>query len=251
MRYVDWTSASGYRYAETAEPAGFAWEFLRRNPDYLLTFESSRAQPDGPTSQRIRRWGLRFPADPSRRADEEGVFWHPDEFKSIIPLQPAPPEWDAASTSLATWPSDAVYRYADDGMHIIVRHGNTTHQLWLIDPPREPSPMVAIIPLDATAPQRASAASCFWRTICPTRPRKPRHRVSSGKRLVAALRALDGHLAGASYRAVAETLFGPDRDASHPWKTAPVRDRVIRLTRSGLDLMRGGYRKLLKSCPPE
>jgi hypothetical protein len=54
MRYVDWTSPTGYRYAETAEPAGFAWEFLRRNPDYLLTFESSRAQPDDPVVQPVR-----------------------------------------------------------------------------------------------------------------------------------------------------------------------------------------------------
>ena len=250
MRYTDWTSPTGYHYAETTEPAGFAWEFLRRNPDYLLTFESSRAQPDDPVTQPARRWGLRFPADPSRRTDEVGVFWDPDEFKSVIPLRPVPPQWDAASTSMARWPPETVFRYADDGTHIIVRHGNTTHQLWLIDPPREPAPMVAVIPLDVTAPQRANAALCFWRAVRPTRPLRPRHRVS-GKRLVTALRALDGHLAGASYRAMAEVLFGPDRDAFQPWKTAPSRDRVIRLTRSGLALMRGGYRKLLKSCPPD
>lgn len=60
------------------------------------------------------------------------------------------------------------------------------------------------------------------------------------------LRALDGHLSGASYREIAENLFGPDRVAAEPWKTASLRDATIRLVRSSVALMRGGYRKLLR-----
>jgi hypothetical protein len=65
---------------------------------------------------------------------------------------------------------------------------------------------------------------------------------------VLALRALDGHLAGATYREIAEVLFGTARVPSgSSWKTHDLRGRTIRLVRMGLKLMRGGYLDLLRS----
>lgn len=90
----------------------------------------------------------------------------------------------------------------------------------------------------------------FWRLVAHGRlrtgPPKP-HRLD---RLVAALRALDGRLDGASYRAIAEVLFGARRVSAEPWKTASARDTVIRLARTGLATMRGDYRTLLKPKGP-
>jgi hypothetical protein len=60
------------------------------------------------------------------------------------------------------------------------------------------------------------------------------------------LRALDGQLADASYREIAEVLFGARRLEHEPWKTSSLRDTTIRLVRGGLALMRAGYRKLLR-----
>lgn len=70
--------------------------------------------------------------------------------------------------------------------------------------------------------------------------------VQRHRRLTLSLRALDGHLAGASYRAIATVLFGAVRVAAESWKTASVRDRTIRLVRGGIQLMRRGYRALLR-----
>ena len=50
---------------------------------------------------------------------------------------------------------------------------------------------------------------------------------------------------GASYRVIAEAFFGHRRVAAEPWKTASLRDTVIRLARTGSAMMRGGYRALL------
>jgi len=136
-------------------------------------------------------------------------------------------------------------RDAEDGAHVIVRHNATSCQLWARDPPEIAAPLAAVIPLDATAPQRAEAALRFWRLTAGGRLRTPESPIRRGDRLVAALRALDGRLAGASYRAIAETLFDPSRIASEPWKTAPLRDTVIRLARTGFAMMRGDYRNLL------
>src|SRR5262249_1112905 len=65
-------------------------------------------------------------------------------------------------------------------------------------------------------------------------------------RLVLMLRALDGHLCDASYREIAEGLFGAARVEREAWKTSSLRDRTIRLVKSGVSLMRAGYRRLLR-----
>src|SRR5258708_1875201 len=56
------------------------------------------------------------------------------------------------------------------------------------------------------------------------------------------VRALDGRLAGESYRVIAAGLFG---DARVP-KTHDLRDRTIRLVPAGIELMQGGHLDLLR-----
>jgi hypothetical protein len=42
-------------------------------------------------------------------------------------------------------------------------------------------------------------------------------------------------------------LFGDERVAAGPgWKTHDLRDRTIRLVRTGIELMQGGYLDLLR-----
>jgi hypothetical protein len=195
--------------------------------------------------------GYDFLADPKRRANESPVFWHPDELAAVVVLTAAPAGIRAPSVLLGDLPGKIIRRDAEDGAHLLVKDGAISYQLWLIDPPSGPTPMAAIIPLDANAQQRAEATLRFWRYMAHGRPRTspiPIHRVD---RLVAALRALDARLAGASYRTIAEALFDPRRLAAEPWKTAPLRDTVIRLSRTGNAMMRGDYRNLLGPRRPD
>ncbi|MHB8886148.1 MAG: DUF2285 domain-containing protein [Methylovirgula sp.] len=121
------------------------------------------------------------------------------------------------------------------------------HQLWLPAPPVEGSPVAAVIPLDDLAPQRSDAALRFWRHMEGAQARAgPTTRPQDLPRVMRALQALDGHLNGASYRAIAEILFGAARVAAEPWKTASIRDATIRLVRSGITFMQGNYRDLLR-----
>lgn len=189
--------------------------------------------------------GCDFLADPNRRADDTSVFWRSDELASVIVLAAAPASATLTSISLADLPDDIIRRDAEDGAHLIIRDDAANHQLWLIGPPNRVTPMAALIPLDATAPQRTDATLRFWRFIAHGRPRTPPTPLRRGERLIAALRALDGHLAGASYRAIAEALLDPNRIAAEPWKTASLRDTIIRLVRTGVTTMRGDYRNLL------
>ncbi|MFB9264029.1 DNA -binding domain-containing protein [Bradyrhizobium erythrophlei] len=60
-----------------------------------------------------------------------------------------------------------------------------------------------------------------------------------------AVRALDAHGAGGTYRVVAEALFGRKRISDRTWKTHDLRYRTVRLAQSGFALVRDGYRELL------
>jgi hypothetical protein len=102
--------------------------------------------------------GCDFLADPNRRADQSPVFWRFEELASVIVLTAAPTSATTPSVSLADFPSDSVRRDADDGTHVMITDDGINHQLWLIDPPSGAMPMAALIPLDATAPQRTDAA---------------------------------------------------------------------------------------------
>ena len=63
------------------------------------------------------------------------------------------------------------------------------------------------------------------------------------------LQALDGTLAGASLRDVAEGLFGVDAVAADWYADSALRARVRRLVHRGDALMRGGYRRLAQLPP--
>jgi hypothetical protein len=106
------------------------------------------------------------------------------------------------------------------------------------------------LPLDANSDIRLQAAHRFWCAIDGRRlgpsplALAPRRR----GRFVLMMRALDAWLAGHSYREIAEGLFGTERVRGRAWKDHDLRSHIIRLVKSGIALMRGGYRALLR--PP-
>ena len=189
--------------------------------------------------------GCDFLADPRKRADESTVFWHPDALATVVILTVAPAATETMSVSPSDWPGDIARRDADDGSHLMIRDHATSHQVWMMHPLSGAMAVAAVIPLDASASQRMDATLRFWRFAAHGRSRTSPSRVRRVDRLVAAMRALDARMAGASYRAIAEVLFDPHRVASEPWKTASLRDTVIRLARTGFAMMRGDYRNLL------
>lgn len=186
--------------------------------------------------------------DPDQRADEIAVFWHPDELTSVIILKTAPSALISPQITFAELSRNSFRRDAKDGTHLMIRDGGVNYQLWLPGRSRKSALVAALIPLDAGVARRADATLQFWRFMTQVGPRPPppaAERPQRIKRLIMILRALDGRLSGASYQAIADALFGPGRTTSEPWKTAPLRDTVIRLARAGFALMRGDYRKLL------
>ena len=108
-------------------------------------------------------------------------------------------------------------------------------------------PLAALIPLDATLPDRLAALSRLWRGLArsavgPIDPVTPQRRA----RIKAMLRALDGRIDGAAYRDIAIALYGEARVAAAPWKSSALRDATLRLVRDGRAMVGGGYQALLR-----
>ena len=141
-------------------------------------------------------------------------------------------------------------RQAPDGWHAVLRIQEAQHHLWLKEAPQLGVSYAAELPLDPDFEIRAHASHRLWRAVNGRPPGPPFHRLSAQRRerLALALRALDGHIDGASYRVIAEVLFGRKHISESAWKTHELRSRTIRLVQAGLALMRGGYRALLR--PP-
>ncbi len=122
------------------------------------------------------------------------------------------------------------------------------HRLWLREPLVVGSPYAAELPLDSDFEIRAHAARRLWRALNGRATGPAFHELSPQRRqrLALALRALDARVEGNSYRVIAQGLFGAKRIPERAWKTDDLRNRTIRLVQSGLALMRGGYRELLR-----
>lgn len=245
MPKSEWRSPIAHHHTLSLDPADLAWEFLRRNPDYQAYFAGHSEDPGRKADSAARRWGLRFLVDPRHGAHETSLFWHYRDSAWVIILAPRKERDAAESFVVDDWLMRLPCRRSGDGTHVLLRDGNTRYQILLTTLPRQGVVRAALMPLDVTTPYRGQATRKFWDYAARGHPRPRYVGASRPERLSMALRALDLRLAGATYRSIAETLFGKPSADAPPWKTAAIRDTVIRLVRTGLFMMQGGYRRLL------
>ena len=60
----DWRNPAAYQYALSQPVSCWAWEFLRRNPDYQLHAVTARQQDRPPGEDGAGHWGLHCPGGP-------------------------------------------------------------------------------------------------------------------------------------------------------------------------------------------
>jgi hypothetical protein len=233
------TALDGLRNA-----ADYAWEFLRRNPDYRAEFERCVRTAPANSSAIDARWGLRFPVDPGVPAEAAEVFWRPEIAPSLVlPLEVDP---RGAAARARRLPGAGPSKRDQDGLHLRLPNGL---QLLLRGDATPEAPLVVVLAFDGDFGLRVRAVQAFQRASDGAVGARSRLKTAQRQRLERSLQALDGALNEQSYRSIAQTVFGAARVEREPWKTASVRAVTIRLVRTGRALMRGGYLDLLKGGP--
>lgn len=232
----DWTRDEDYADIPQLDDGGLAWEFLRRNPDYVRDFAAG--EPVG-------RWGLAAPADPERSALEARPLWRWDFAPSVVVrLTGSPPTARDDGLVMHELRDEAAEaRLGAGGLQLRFSNGLQA----LVEAGTEEGERLAVvIPLDGDFLARATAARLLrsgmtggWRRISAlSAPRRAR--------LALTARALDAREARASYREIAHGLLREPPRASLDWRTSTARAFVIRLCSVGRNLARGGYLGLLR-----
>ena len=163
---------------------------------------------------------------------------------SVVPLASLPPSLASPNTSIVTF--DRHWIDAEDcPEQLLIRNGLPfrVHVLGDIDG----KGICVVLPLDVLFDVRLTAARRLSLALRDRKPGPDQAALTQSQRnqLTDALRALDGRLDRATYREIAVALFDAARLPERGWKTHDLRDRTIRLSRLGFELMQGGYRQLL------
>lgn len=259
---VDWEREDAFDYADDLTLPQWAWEFLRRNPDYRKSWETAGAgfvatphdrqstlMEATDVSTLLNGWGCLYASDPMCDAHSSDVIWRPDLNHNVLHFTALPiaegeggDVFDLAAIA-CRW---VLLRGVGQMQHLLFRDGRRSLQLAvegidLLAP-------VRLIPSKCADPRQLRLHRCFvdFRISSRLLPSHFPRECLSG-RLKRVLRALDGNLAGASHRQIAVMLFG-EAQVEAEWCAPgrPLRDKVRRTIRRGHALMQGGYRSLLR-----
>ncbi len=199
-----------------------------------------------------RNGGWFFAADPDRSFIEQTIFWAPEALVTVIPVRPALLVSSHAHINFDLSDlGDGQLRQGPDGWHAVVSFNGVEHRVWLKEAPLVAVTYAVELPLDRDFEFRADAGRRLWRGLNGRPQGEPLHALPANRRrrLARALRALDARVDGATYREIAEVIFPTERISERDWRTSDLRNRIIRLARTGFALMRGGYRALLRPPP--
>lgn len=174
------------------------------------------------------------------------VYWQPETDPGTVILTATTPFAGQCPAHLPEIDPDST-RHDPQGLSLRIGLGAGSVRLLLIDGARPGIPLTALIPLDESCPDRIVALARLSQVL---RDRPPttdtRLTAQRRRRLRRMLQAVDGHMDGATYRDIADAIYGTSRVSADPWKTSALRDNVIALVRDGRALISGGYRALLR-----
>ncbi len=249
---IDWCDPQGYAYTRTLTRDAWAWEFLRRNPDYRAAWAGMLGQA-GRVPTLARRFGLMTLEDPDRTAAEACCLWLPHTSSLVLRVRAehrctAP---DAVAQDLSALGARAALHLTDGAVqHLLFAEEGRRLQLLVQGEMLVGPVFLATDCLFAPAAlgrrilqlRRLSEFIAQGRLVPTLYPPDPRAR-----RMNTILRALDGSLAQVPLRAIAEAVFEPqDVAGGQRRSTACLKQAVRRAVKHGRWLMQDGYLSLLK-----
>lgn len=243
----------------------WAWEFLRRNTDYIADWRRSVPSQlpcltlhDGTKLLRLRRrflraekWGLHAFADPGLCAYKANLFWHANVLKRVVRVNAKrPPHGDGLTVRrLADFNARRLAVIDAEGVPLVLmKRSGICVPLQITGLFNLTAPFVPVIELHDLK-DLAAQTELLKRLQGFANPeirviQKPSF--AGDERLHHALIALDESLKGKTYRQIAIEIFG-EKKVAEEWHghSQFLRDRTRRLVAKGTELMKGGYRDLL------
>ncbi len=245
-RAVHWHPSAAYLYVLHLDGPALAWEYLRRNPEYRRAWQRRRHRP----LHEAQHWGLRLLEDPARDARDAHPDWFPDP-SSVVQVYPdADPADDALLFQL--WHIPGRKQLIHDGKRLVLTIHLVDRMLRMAISPALEDGMAYAYAVRAGRQLRErwraveadlamlDAAKAHRTAIAAARPNR------TAMLHMRTLQALDGTLAGASQRGVAEVMFGITVVGERWYDDGDLRAQVRRLIRRGQTLMGGEYRRLLQ-----
>lgn len=251
-----------YAYTRELDGPGWAWEFLRRNEAFRRDCRLNRAghpiairHVSGATLYRPRRrffaaeeWGLELFADPDKSALETDIFWLSHLQSHAVQCRCHPTvtsEPDALS--LDKFRARRGILIGGDKEHIIVRGPRCSASMVIGSGTLLfGKASVAFIHNGLTTSSRHHQTMRILARMTTSSANNNRRKSHKDSKLLEYLIALDGRLAGFSYRDIAIILYGR-KTVETTWSddTRGYKSKVIRACRNGFQLMDRGYLKLL------
>jgi len=242
----------------------WAWEALRRNPEFRddwlrsrasfrVVAEQSSLRVLAVDNEPLERWGCLFSDAPDAAAPAATVIWHPRRLTRVLALHAIATDGkpDHAPFRLADLRCNTTLLMTADGLqHLLLRDGRHSLQ-FLVEGASVRDPVrlcTGVVFALSDARFRLKMMQSFndlrvtgriLRSHAPAQPATPR--------LDDVMRALDASQGGARTREIAEVMFGKSAVAQG-WKKRNkyFRDHVRRAVRRGEALMKGGYLNFLR-----
>lgn len=257
---------SEYACCKGLTKSEWAWEFLRRNPEYKRSFIISRSRltqiarlNNGTPVMRPRgcqagasEWGLACFSDPDLSAVQTPVFWSQSVLKHHSEAEAAIAEPDPVQADLDVFRDRncAAILERRQGVSVLLRTPKDAIDLQITGANIALCPARLSFRIDGLNAVKSSAATLLLllqsvqtRTFGNTNP-LPRHQRLG---LLKALVALDCKQSGGSLQDTA-IVYRALRLTRLSWSTIgdeSLKKQVIRARNRGLNLMEGGYRTLL------
>lgn len=259
-----------YDYAWKLSRSRWAWEFLRRNPDFL-----EDARRHGPNELSVReacrsitiirpridqcdaeRWGLAFFPDPSLNGFDANVFWSAGLYPRQVQVQVGPrAPGEVCDIFEKTTSICRIFHLTDtSGRELLLLKGNgcvvqvrcTGMSLLAMEPVR----MRFLIDGGESLEQKYRILKEAHRIYGDSSVQEPVTWSRGALILRNALIAFDCHAAGLSLRDTAAVIYGKDR-ADEAWAgpSRSMKDEMRRARDRGIELVGSGYRELLVQSP--
>ncbi len=243
---VWWHPIAAYLYVLHLDGPALAWEYLRRHPDYRHDWRRHRHH----VASIARRWGLRLLEDPAHDARDAAPDWVSDP-ERLVQIHP---DTDTSGEALPfrLWRFPGHKHMVHDGNRVLLTCRLAGRILRVALSPALGDGMAYAYAVRAGGRLhehwRAVGAELTWLNAAPAGTAAVARSRPGATALghLRALQALDGTLAGASQREVAEVWFGRAVVAAQWHGDSDLRAQVRRAVRRGQVFMRGGYRGLLQ-----